>query len=156
YRVTTGDGEEWSVLQKMCTPVVTEQWTFSEGDKVVVTEHAVRGTWGIGEDFPFHATVRSVRHGEAGQGVQYIVQAEARSAWRAYESVRTAEDKTREPDEGHAKSGALEAQVARLEGEVVRREREMTTLIEDAHRYADDHSLCSEFDRFMEDHGLPM
>lgn len=28
-------------------------------------------------------------------------------------------------------------------------------LVSDAHTYADEHSLCGEFDRFMEEHGLP-
>lgn len=31
----------------------------------------------------------------------------------------------------------------------------LDALVSDAHSFADDNSLCSEFDRFMEEHGLP-
>lgn len=36
-----------------------------------------------------------------------------------------------------------------------RHERFMAALVSDAHEYANDNDLCGEFDRFMEEHGLP-
>lgn len=39
--------------------------------------------------------------------------------------------------------------------EKARHDAWLSSLVSDAHQFADDNSLCSEFDRFMEEHGLP-
>ena len=46
-------------------------------------------------------------------------------------------------------------QVADLMQALVRAQRASATLVEDAHRWADENSLCSVFDTFMRDHELP-
>lgn len=46
-------------------------------------------------------------------------------------------------------------QVADLMQALVRVDRASATLVEDAHRWADENSLCSVFDTFMRDHELP-
>jgi hypothetical protein len=46
-------------------------------------------------------------------------------------------------------------QVADLMQALVRAQRASAMLVEDAHRWADDNSLCSVFDSFMREHELP-
>lgn len=51
-----------------------------------------------------------------------------------------------------AREEATREERARLQMEHA---RWVDSLVEDAHQYANDNSLCSEFDRFMEEHDLP-
>lgn len=36
-----------------------------------------------------------------------------------------------------------------------KRKAELTEIVDDAHEFADNNDLCGEFDRFLEEHGLP-
>src|SRR5687768_566958 len=69
-----------------------------------------------------------------------------RGSLPSFVTVPTAEPVSDRFEEGR-QSGALE--------ERIRWTAEQDRLVEDAHQYANDNGLCSEFDRFMADHGLP-
>lgn len=131
---------------------------FAVGDKVTVERHPSRASLSITEAFPFEATIlemRGFRDSLANERT-YQVTAKSGHTWVVLESMLTKrEEQTPEPTEEQRKIAALEAQVARLRSDLARRDREMDTLVEDAHTYADTHSLCHEFDQFMVDHGLP-
>lgn len=47
------------------------------------------------------------------------------------------------------------AETAAVRAALQRHEARLDRIVEDAHVYADEHSLCEAFDRFMTDHNLP-
>lgn len=59
-----------------------------------------------------------------------------------------------EADVAYWKAKAEEAE-ARLEALEIKHKNDMEALVADAHQWADENELCSAFDEFMEEHGLP-
>lgn len=59
-----------------------------------------------------------------------------------------------EADVAYWKAKAEEAE-ARLEALEIKHKNDMEALVADAHQWADENELCSVFDEFMEEHGLP-
>ena len=59
-----------------------------------------------------------------------------------------------EADVAYWKAKTEEAE-ARLEALEIKHKNDMEALVADAHQWADENELCSAFDEFMEEHGLP-
>jgi len=87
----------------------------------------------------------------------YATQRMIESAFNTVEELKTMSGTTipvpaPEPD---PEIERLSAEVRRLQDQVSRMNQWKDDLVRDAHEYADNNSLCSEFDRFMTEHDLP-